>query len=251
MAGAYGGNVDIGRVLGRGFSVIGRNAVGFLLAAAVFAGLPSFLLQYIASPDPQSLLADFEIMTIALIFVLALFNVFGASLLQVAVVRSSILDLNGRPADISGSLAATVGFVLPVFGLSIVYAFGMALGFLLLIVPGIIVMCMWFVAVPVLVEERAGILGSLSRSAELTRGSRWHVFGLIIILSILGGVVGALFGIFPAMAAPESHLIISFFNGVAAAVSGVFGAAMAASLYIELREVKEGATTDSLVAIFD
>jgi uncharacterized membrane protein len=177
--------------------------------------------------------------------------VFGTSLLQVAVVRSSILGLNGRPADFGRSLAATIGFVLPVLGLSIVYALGLAFGFLLLVVPGIIVMCMWFVAVPVLVEERAGIMGSLSRSSELTDGFRWHVFGLVVILSLLSWALGALAAILPATAAPGNLLVIALCNAVAAALSGVFGAAVAASLYIELRQVKEGATTDNLVAIFD
>jgi uncharacterized membrane protein len=251
VATGYGETIDIGSVLQRGFAVVWHNAAGFMLAAAVFVGVPSFLIEYLAAPDTQAMLDDGGFAWAGLMFVLALFYVFGTSLLQVAVVRSSILRLNGRPAEFGRSLGTTLGFVLPVFGLSIVYALGVGLGLVLLVVPGIIVMCMWFVAVPVLVEERAGIMGSLSRSAELTSGSRWQVFALIIILSLLGWVLGLVFGIFPATAVPENTVFIALCNAIAAAVSGVFGAAVGASLYIELRQVREGATTDNLAAIFD
>jgi MFS family permease len=257
MATAYHESIDIGRVMQRGFSVIGRNAGGFLLAAVVLAGVPNFLLQYLASPEnlltasPGAVTPESPVALVALFLGLMLFTLFGSGLLQAAVVRSTILDLNGRPADIGGSLQTSLSLVLPVLGLTIVSAFGMGLAFLLLIVPGLIVMCMWFVAVPVLVEERLGILASLSRSSELTSGSRWQVFGLIVVLWILGMIVAAVFAFFPVMAAPENYFLIAFFQAVAATVSGVFGAAMAASLYVELREVKEGATPDSLAAIFE
>ncbi|HEX8193069.1 MAG TPA: hypothetical protein VF552_09225 [Allosphingosinicella sp.] len=257
MATAYGGQIDIGRVIQRGFSVIGRNAGPFLLAAILLTGLPNFLVQYLASPamllssDPSGMRNESALGFVGLFGLVGLFALFGGALLQAAVVRSAILELNGRPVDIGGSLRTSVSLVLPLLGLTIVSAFGIGLAFLLLIVPGLIVMCMWYVAVPVLVEERPGIFASLSRSSELTSGSRWHVFGLLIILWILAGVVGAVFGIFPAMAAPESYLFIALAQAIAATVSAVFSAAMAASLYVELRQVKEGATTDSLAAIFD
>ena len=250
MATVYGEDVDIGRVMQRGFSVVGGNAAGFVLAAAIFVGLPSFLVEYLATPDPESML-DHGGWPAALMLAWVLLYVFGDSLLQVAVVRSSVLGRNGRRPEFGRNLATTIGFVLPVLGLSLVYGLCAALGLLLLVVPGIIVMCMWFVAVPVLVEERAGIMKSLARSSELTSGSRWHVFGLMVILSLLSWALGTLGAILPAIAAPGNDLVVALCNAVAAALSGVFGAAVAASLYVELRQVREGATSDNLVAIFD
>ena len=43
------------------------------------------------------------------------------------------------------------------------------IGFLLLIIPGLILLTVWAVVVPSLVIDKAGIFGSFSRSADLTR----------------------------------------------------------------------------------
>ena len=39
----------------------------------------------------------------------------------------------------------------------------------------------WIVAAPAQVVERTGVFGAFSRSAELTRGHRWPIFGLLVI----------------------------------------------------------------------
>jgi hypothetical protein len=162
-----------------------------------------------------------------------------------------VLDLSGRRGDLAGSLTAALGLLLPMIGLTIVS--GVAIGFalLFLIVPGIILYVMWIVAVPVLVEERRGIFGSLSRSFELTRGSRWHIFGLLVIFIILSTVISAVLGLLNMGVALQSPLLFAGTSAIAAAISGLVMSAMLASLYFELRTVKEGATIDSLAEIFE
>ncbi|HEX8644104.1 MAG TPA: hypothetical protein VF702_09350 [Allosphingosinicella sp.] len=251
MATAYPQNIDIGRVIQRGFGVIGRNAAGFLLAGLVLAGGPNFMLQYLIIPEPGEIVPNVTLETVAAYLGLLAATMFAAGLLQAALVRSSILEMNGRPADVAGSFQVALFLVLPVLGLTIVSGIGIMFGFLLLIVPGIMLMVAWMVAVPVLVEERLGVFGSLSRSAELTKGSRWQVFGLLAIVVILSSMIGAVFAVFVAFDPDADPVVVALINGLAATLSGVIGAAMAASLYVELRTVKEGATADSLAAIFD
>ncbi|MER8441207.1 hypothetical protein NKH36_33005 [Mesorhizobium sp. M1312] len=40
------------------------------------------------------------------------------------------------------------------------------------------------VAVPVLVQERLGVFGSMARSSDLTKGSRWALFGLFLVMIV-------------------------------------------------------------------
>jgi uncharacterized membrane protein len=59
------------------------------------------------------------------------------------------------------------------------------IGFVLIIVPGLVLLTIWSVAVPVVVLERPPGLGALGRSRELVRGNGWQVFGVILILYFL------------------------------------------------------------------
>jgi hypothetical protein len=96
---------------------------------------------------------------------------------------------DGRRDASAGQLLRAVR---PVIGqlilVGIVAVVGIAVGFLLFIVPGLILFTVWSVAAPVVVLERPPGLGALARSRELVRGSGWQVFGVILVLDIL--VVG-------------------------------------------------------------
>ena len=79
---------------------------------------------------------------------------------------------------------------MPLLGLGIVAGIAIGIGFLLLIVPGLILMTIWSVAAPVLVLERAGVFASLGRSRELVRGNGWQVFGVIVAIFAIEIVLG-------------------------------------------------------------
>lgn len=66
------------------------------------------------------------------------------------------------------------------------------LGFLLFIVPGIILALMYALAVPVAVLEERGVSDSLSRSANLTKGYRSRILLIYILLTVLVAIVNAL-----------------------------------------------------------
>ena len=76
-------------------------------------------------------------------------------------------------------------------------SFGIIAGFLfgVLTLVGVAVImfffiCMWFVTLPACVLERTGPIRSLSRSAFLTKGHRWRVFGLILLVLLVNLIAG-------------------------------------------------------------
>ena len=81
--------------------------------------------------------------------------------------------------------------VTPVLGklilVGIVAGIGIAIGFVLIVVPGLILATLWSVAAPVVVLERPAGLRALGRSRELVRGNGWNVFAVILLLVILVG----------------------------------------------------------------
>lgn len=59
------------------------------------------------------------------------------------------------------------------------------LGFLALIVPGLIIVTIWSVGGQVIVVERPGVQAALRRSFELVRGNGFRVFGYLLLLGLL------------------------------------------------------------------
>lgn len=258
--------VDPGRVISRGWGAIRDNFLSFFLVSLLFAGAPLFVLQFLMFDQAQSYLNegaafDPEILeTFGFWWPYAacgLAMVIGWALLQAALVRSTILNLVGRDPDVAGSTMGALAMVLPIFGVTICVSFLMTLGIILLIIPGIMIYCALIVAVPALVEERRGVFASLSRSRELTRGSRWQVFILVIffwiVSQVINGVAAAVTGVsifpVPGETLPDP-LLAGAVNAIATALVSTLTTVWLAALYVELREVKEGASTEKLADVF-
>jgi uncharacterized membrane protein len=101
----------------------------------------------------------------------------------------------GRPASIAESFAGIKGRILYLALIMLGYGLGIAVGFVLLIIPGIILGLMWALTIPVAVLEDKGLRDSVSRSAELTKGARGRVFVIYLLFAILLYAVYFVWGI--------------------------------------------------------
>jgi hypothetical protein len=103
----------------------------------------------------------------------------------------------------------------------------------LVIVPGLILTAMWAVVAQAATLERGSWLDALRRSAELTRGYRWHALGLVLVAGLIAGVPW-----FPAWFAFRHSTTTgaSFAIGTAAQVLlRSFEALITALLYFDLK----------------
>lgn len=81
--------------------------------------------------------------------------------------------------------------VLPIVGAAAVIAdVATELGFLALLIPGIVLWIRWIVVAQAAAIEQAGVRPALRRSWQLTRGHEWHVLGLILAVGIPVVTVG-------------------------------------------------------------
>jgi uncharacterized membrane protein len=186
----------------------------------------------------------------AIIAIASFIVIMFLSPLAVAInLHAAFQSMRGRPVSLGESVAGGLSRFLPLLGVMILFTLGATLGFLLLIVPGIILMVMWYVAVPACVLERTGPARSLGRSRELTKGYRWKIFGLILlvyVLSIIGSVLGSLLAN-TAAGMWGAAIVQLIWQGLAAG----FGTVMIAVVYYYLRVAKEGIDVDQIAAVFD
>ena len=236
-----GTEFQIGKVISKSLQVYSENIVIYsLIAAAV--GVPTLVLtvtQVAAAQESQAIIAIASFIVIMFL-----------SPLAVAInLHAAFQSMRGRPVSLGESVAGGLSRFLPLLGVMILFTLGATLGFLLLIVPGIILMVMWYVAVPACVLERTGPARSLGRSRELTKGYRWKIFGLILlvyVLSIIGSVLGSLL-VNTAAGMWGAAIVQLIWQGLAAG----FGTVMIAVVYYYLRVAKEGIDVDQIAAVFD
>ena len=243
---------EIGRVASRTFGVIGRNVVVFALLAVVLAGVPQAISRYFA--QTAVLGGGFGAGLIS--FCAGLVGFVALSVLQAALIHGTIADLNGRRANFNDCLSTGLKFLLPVIGISILTGIAVAIGFVLLIVPGVLLALAWCVNVPVVVVERKEVLAAFGRSAELTRNHRGAIFVLAIAYVL---VVWAVDAVGLAVTGGINLTVLSgSFNGAQWAVltvlqvaQSLLGAAGIAAIYYELRSIKEGIGPEALASVFD
>jgi hypothetical protein len=179
-----------------------------------------------------------------------------SAILQAAIVYASVIDLNGGKATFADSLRVGAVNFFPILAISILISLGVMLGMILLIVPGVMMAIAWMVAVPVRVIEKKGILASIGRSAELTRGSRWHILGLFCVYLLIGIAFGIVAGIIIAIVSAitggaDSTAVRVIISPVINGLTSMVVASGIAATYQELRSRREGVGPEELAAVFD
>lgn len=256
------GKLDIARVIQQTFSVLGRNFVAFFLLALILSGIPTGIIAYLQTTgmNVDTGEINFGAGQLGSFAVTGLASIVTAAILQGALIYGTVQDMNGAKPSVGDALATGLRAFLPLLGVSILFGLAVGLGMILLIVPGVMILCAWCVAVPALVAERTGVFGAFSRSAELTRGNRWRIFALLLLVWVIAlvvtMVVGAVFGVAsfatsgldPVAMARSPINILS--NVLINTISAVIGATGAAVLYVELRKAREGLGPQWLADVF-
>jgi hypothetical protein len=238
---AVPGEFRVGNVLSKTMTLLSRNFLPFSIVTTI-AAVPNVLISQTAERNPSSA-------GVAWIVVGAFLTIALSMLSQAVVLYAAFQDMRGRPVNLGESLRVALGRLLAIIGLAFCVSIGAGIGMLLLIIPGLILLTMWYVATPVCVVEQKGPLSSMGRSSELTKGHRWKIFGMIllvfIVAAIVGGIIGALLGL------TGSTVLVALGTLLWSGIWGAFYAIFVVVTYHDLRVAKEGIDTDQIAAVFD
>lgn len=262
---ARSGGISVSNVFGRSANVIKSNPLATLGTSFVLMALPQLLLGQIGLGaavfqnvrERQYVLAGVYGLVVGVLWLIA-----SGALVQAAVAHDE-----GRPANPREMLQVGVSRCLPLFAVYLLLTLGIWAGTIFLVVPGIMLAVMWSVSLPAIVAERPGVFGAFGRSRALTKGARWHVFGIVLLAcviylfasvvvgvsSVAGyGSIGALTGggQLQVPIPTESSLIVQVVQAIFTTVMVTWFTTVGASLFIELRDWKEGPDADRLADIF-
>jgi hypothetical protein len=186
---------SIGEIIGAALTLYGRYPVLFLvLAFAVTAPYELIVLAALGtSPIGGRTGNPATALTLVLVEV-ALVAPLISALYAHAVVA---IGRGEQPGLLT--VARRVAPVLPVVAAAeIAAAFGIGIGLLAFLIPGVVLLIRWAVVAQAAALEHPDWIGALRRSGELTRGHYLHVFGVLLLTTAinlgLSGVAGAISG---------------------------------------------------------
>jgi hypothetical protein len=242
--------MDVGKIVRRCFAIWWRNVVSFTALAGVvqipvFVGM-SVLLMRPASRGTRTLEGVVEVLDSVLGLVVSGALTFGV-----------FQDLRARRPRFAETLGVGLRRLFPILVVTLLSSLAIMAGFCALIIPGIIAMVMYSVAIPVTVIEDVGTTAALTRSSNLTSGHRWEILGVLLVTGLVSG--GSFFVIRKAVSAftasmdwgAHAALITRMGTMVAMLPFVALSAVPAVVVYHDLRTGKEGADIEELVKVFD
>jgi hypothetical protein len=157
------------------------------------------------------------------------------------------------PSDWRRAMRIGVRRTVAIFVAGIAAGVLIAIGFVLLIVPGVFLAVSFMAVMGALIVEGMGPIASISRSWRLVAGERWRVFGAGLLVIIIAIIV---FGVASAVV----WFILSSGLGVSGGMAGYLvqqvstllsiplSAAVGTVIYLDLRVRKESLGTAELAA---
>lgn len=205
--------------MGDSFSVFFKNISRYALLVAIIM-VPLFLLQlgitiantgidsYTASIDSMNLLQhlgdssyaedsanklkDYKQPSPVLLVIAFIVAYIGFFLLHTAVVFETDNYYRAEEVGFEDLIKKAASKLLGVIVLAILISLISMVGFILLIVPGIILSVKLSLVLPTYVLEDVSVFTAISRSFQMTKGNAWTIFGTFLIFIILVMIIGGI-----------------------------------------------------------
>ncbi len=173
--------------------------------------------------------------TPATLIVSVVLGVIGSLLVQGALVEV-VRDLHeGRAtAAATAYYERTRGRLGTLLGAVLLSGLGIGLGFVLFVIPGLILFARWALVVPLVMIERRGVREAMGRSSDLVRGRTGSVLVLVLVASLITSVAST--AITFAFAFLPTFAAVWLGGAVAGALTVPYEAHVLTVLYYRLTE---------------
>lgn len=216
-------------IVGAISSVVGQTLLSEWVVLAKEQTTDPQLIDFLNGFGPFPLAVDMPPSVLGLLIVVL---PFVAEAVRIVAVRAFAEDaLDGIPGSLASRRIARATVLGWIGG--VVLLLGVGLGLVLLLVPGIfLAVTAVFYRQEVAVADK-GLLGALAGTWNLSQGHRWELFGLLVVLWILGFALGLVGMVAPAgsVAAPALRIALT-------PVATIFSAAVVTAAYVELRDAR-------------
>ncbi len=164
-----------------------------------------------------------------------------------ALTHGALQHLADRPVRFGAMLGAGVRRAAPIVATGFLAYLAVAVGLVLLVIPGIFVATALSVAVPVVVVERVGAVQALRRSWDLTRDHRLKMFLALLVLALVGFGANVAGQVATRLLGPAGFLLALPLQVLIMSLPVL----LPAVAYHDLRVEREGIDTSELAKVFE
>ena len=256
--------MSVSRILDRTFALYRRNFLRFITVVAVIQvplalisliwlsmlmqGMPDRSAAQVGAARYQAPETTLLAMMGGSYVILLLTSVVGNALCQGALARSVSEAYLGNEVTVGQTFRSVLPRLLTLIGASILVGLVVGLGFMLLVVPGVIFALWFFMTTPSIVVENLGATAGMSRSKALAAGNLGKVFAVGALVLLISFAVTMPLSWVATMVSTlffgGNTTLMMFLSQSAKLIGGVLaapiGAAAAILLYYDLRIRKEG-----------
>jgi uncharacterized membrane protein len=179
---------SIGEALGFGWATLRERfgtLVGLIVVSAIIVAIPQLIQQGAVQQQAGPIAAIFGVIAFV-----------AQAIVSLGWARVTLKLHDGQGVEMS-DLVEPYPLIWKYIVASIIASIAIGIGFMLLIVPGVLLAIRLGFFPYIIVDEGAGPVEALQRSWELTRGSFWHLLGLGFVFGLLNvlGAVALLIGL--------------------------------------------------------
>ena len=255
-----GARFEVGRVFARVIALLRTHGLILGLASLVIIGLPldggvwlmGRIFAWIYRNDQTQWAILQSAISTGFAFVFAVFESLAAAWITLVLVAQSKGDEAIRPMQMVGAVGA-VGLAAVANGL--IYLFGVIVGAVLLVVPGLFLATAWAVSLPAVVSEGLGPIAAFGRSRDLTRRYPWPVIGCLLLVfvpaNLMNYAINKLMHDLAGSIPGANYWIAYAVSPVLRSLEQLVLAATVASIYVELVTLREGGIGQSQVDAFN
>ena len=260
--------LDIGRVIRRTLDVLGKHPALFFGITALFylpivgmkLGIAHSLDAFVNSTVEATQLAEPGLSAFKSVFLkvassatlIWLISLVLTPLSQAAIIHGVFRSFKGEATSFGACVETALSRWLPVLLTSLLVGALTMVGFTMCYLPGVLATVIFYVAIPATVVEGVPANKALQRSDWLTRGSRWQILLLFILITGLSAVLNAATGRIPGLGSQALPMVWSLLSSLVTIVTTTVGSVMGVVVYHDLRLLKDEDTeSDELLAVFD
>lgn len=219
------------------FGIMARNMRLFLGIIAVPVVLSFIGALFMPTPVEQVAGMSFSSMYMIMMLISGIVNVFMGIALILVMPNMGLTAME--------SYKQSAPYFLRYLGMSIVMMVLLFVGFLLLIIPGIILAVWLSFAAFVLILENGGMISSLKQSREYVRGHWWGVLGRLLVMGILLVVISIVFSMIASVV--PSYTVS---NALVSALATLLAPFTVAYMYLMYQDLKgDGAVAAAAPAV--
>src|SRR6476661_3501256 len=230
-----------------------RSHYGQLVVCSAIAYVPMLLLRLFVIGDATRFLGGDPTRMSAGMLTTWIWTMVGSlvtySLMSAVLVVLTSQAYLGDTVDVGMAVRRVVPRIVPVLVASFLRSLLVIVGIILLIVPMFWVAARYFAVIPAIVLEDAGTFASFSRSAELSRGRKWHILGTLVLVTIIYYLL--MMGVSMLGALPGNFVVETLVSSVGTILIYPVVAIAEALLYYDTRIRSEGLDIELMTDALD